>query len=292
MGTLCTTWCLIQPSSSCDPSGTGNQRRNSMFNNLIESASHAREYKRRGSFLLFTTATYAVLLVLGSVASIYAYDAHLEAQTTELELLSYVLPDAAETPPDAVRSTPRPASNPHNAPSHPIRTDQIDSPSNPNNVPDPVGTVASPVPPAPPGARLGNVNQDPPAPSFASGGVRTGTGNTPVVTIPDPPLPPPAPTPVVPKVLKISRVLNSQAISLPRPSYPQMAKQIRLQGVVTVQVLIDESGKVISAKAVSGHPLLVPEAVRAATQARFSPTIIGDQPVKVSGVITYNFLMP
>jgi len=38
--------------------------------------------------------------------------------------------------------------------------------------------------------------------------------------------------------------------------------------------------------------LLVAEAVKAATQARFSPTIIGEQPVKVSGVITYNFVMP
>jgi TonB family protein len=71
-----------------------------------------------------------------------------------------------------------------------------------------------------------------------------------------------------------------------------MARQIRIQGTVTVQVLIDETGKVVSAKAVSGHPLLVAEAVRAATQARFSPTMIGDQPVKVSGVITYNFVIP
>ena len=71
-----------------------------------------------------------------------------------------------------------------------------------------------------------------------------------------------------------------------------MAKQIRISGAVNVQVLIDESGKVISAKAISGHPLLVAEAVKAATQARFSPTIIGEQPVKVSGIITYNFVMP
>jgi protein TonB len=93
-------------------------------------------------------------------------------------------------------------------------------------------------------------------------------------------------------VLKISKVLNSQAISLPRPNYPPMAKQIRVQGTVAVQVLIDENGKVVSAKALSGHPLLVAEAVRAAQQARFSPTMIGDQAVKVSGVITYNFIMP
>jgi protein TonB len=79
---------------------------------------------------------------------------------------------------------------------------------------------------------------------------------------------------------------------LPKPNYPPIAKQIGVQGTVAVQVLIDETGKVVSAKALSGHPLLVPEAVRAAKGALFSPTMIGDQPVKVSGVITYNFVMP
>lgn len=262
-----------------------------MFNNLIESNSHVKEYKRRGSFLLVTTATYAVLLVLGGVASIYAYDAHLDAQTTELGLIGYIQPPNEE--PERINSTPRPASNPRNAPSTPTRPELIDSPANPNNVPDEIGTVASPVPPAPPGTQLGPV-YDPPAPSFAERGVPDGTGTRVpnVRDLPPPPPPPPAPSPTPVKVLRISRVLNSQAISLPRPNYPPIARQIRIQGVVTVQVLIDETGKVISAKAVSGHPLLAPEAVKAATQARFSPTIIGDQPVKISGVITYNFLMP
>ena len=70
-----------------------------------------------------------------------------------------------------------------------------------------------------------------------------------------------------------------------------MARQIRLQGQVTVQVLIDEGGKVISAQPVAGHPLLLAEAKRAALAARFKPTLLSNQPVKVSGVITYNFLM-
>ncbi|HEX5601436.1 MAG TPA: energy transducer TonB, partial [Pyrinomonadaceae bacterium] len=60
---------------------------------------------------------------------------------------------------------------------------------------------------------------------------------------------------------------------------------------VSVQVLIDETGRVVSAKAVSGHPLLTLDAQRAALQARFSPTKLGDQPVRVSGVITYNFVL-
>jgi protein TonB len=263
-----------------------------MFNNLIESNSHAKEYKRRGSFLLFTTGVYAVLLLLGAVASIYAYDAHLDAQSTQLELISFIPLPPAEQPERVIADPIRTTSNPRNATAVPIRTELIDSTSNPNNVPDRVGTIASSVPPAPPGAVIGRVNEDPPAPSFAGRGISTGNGTN-VVTITDPPPPPPpAPTPVVPKVLKISKVLNSQAISLPRPNYPPMAKQIRVQGTVAVQVLIDENGKVVSAKALSGHPLLVAEAVRAAQQARFSPTMIGDQAVKVSGVITYNFIMP
>jgi protein TonB len=57
-----------------------------------------------------------------------------------------------------------------------------------------------------------------------------------------------------------------------------------------VQVLIDENGNVVSAKAVSGHPLLQAVAVSAARQARFSPTKLSGQPVKVTGVIQYNFV--
>lgn len=61
---------------------------------------------------------------------------------------------------------------------------------------------------------------------------------------------------------------------------------------MTVQVLIDERGNVVSATAVSGHPLLRAAAVSAARSARFSPTMLSGQPVKVSGVITYNFVAP
>ena len=85
--------------------------------------------------------------------------------------------------------------------------------------------------------------------------------------------------------------ITGLAISLPKPNYPPLAKQIRLQGQVSVQVLVDETGRVVSAKAVNGHPLFLVEAQRAALQARFSPTKLGDQPVRVSGVITYNFVL-
>jgi protein TonB len=86
-------------------------------------------------------------------------------------------------------------------------------------------------------------------------------------------------------------VLNGQALSLPKPPYPPMAKIAKASGTVTVQVLIDETGRVVSAQAVSGPPLLRAAAAQAARQALFSPTTLGGQPVKVSGVITYNFIL-
>src|SRR5688572_33071134 len=90
------------------PDGTGNEWRNSMFNNLIESSSHAKEFKRRGSFLLFTTATYLMLFAVTGVVSIYAYDAHLEARSTELELLTFVPVPPPDTPAELPRNTIRP----------------------------------------------------------------------------------------------------------------------------------------------------------------------------------------
>jgi protein TonB len=262
-----------------------------MFNNLIESSSHRKEFKRRGSFLIFTSITYALLLGASGVVSIYAYDAHLEAQTTELELVMFVPPEETKEVAPELRNTIRPTNTATRNPTESTRTILIDSTSNPNNPPEKIGTVASPVPPARSDSRVGSYNGDPVLPSNSGRSNGTGEGDgRPNVVIADPPPPPPTPPqPPKDRVVRVSRVLNSEALSLPKPRYPALALQIHLEGVVNVQVLIDETGKVVSAKAVSGHPMLVPDAVRAANQARFSPTIINDQPVKVSGVISYNF---
>lgn len=87
-------------------------------------------------------------------------------------------------------------------------------------------------------------------------------------------------------------VLNGKAISLPKPAYPAIARAARASGTVNVQVTVDENGNVINARPVSGHPLLQASATSAARQAKFSPTIIGGQRVKVTGVITFNFVAP
>ena len=86
-------------------------------------------------------------------------------------------------------------------------------------------------------------------------------------------------------------VLNGKALRKPQPDYPRAAKSARAQGVVVVQIVVDESGSVASANAVSGHPLLQPAGVEAARRAKFQPTTLCGKPVKVSGIITYNFVL-
>lgn len=105
--------------------------------------------------------------------------------------------------------------------------------------------------------------------------------------------PPPIPSATVNSNSKTvsGGVLNGKATSLPKPAYPPAARAVRAEGSVSVQVLVDESGSVVSASAVSGHPLLRPAATAAARGAKFSPTLLSGKPVKVSGVITYNFTL-
>ena len=87
-------------------------------------------------------------------------------------------------------------------------------------------------------------------------------------------------------------VLNGKATNLVKPPFPAAAKAVRAEGAVNVQVTIDEQGNVISATAVSGHPLLRAGAVQAARASKFSPTTLEGKPVKVTGVIVYNFTLP
>ncbi len=263
-----------------------------MFNNLIESSSHTREYKRRGSFLLFTTGIYAVLLVLGGVASIYAYDARLEEQSLEIVTL---LP-----PVEPVSETPQPISRP-NQPREASRNDSgiterataMLSVNHPEVVPTNISTAPNLNKSLPDHVPYAVTDRDRDAAGPVAGPATPFTGRVVApparVTLTDQPPPPPDP-PKPPKVISKGPI-TGLAISLPKPAYSEIAKRAHIQGSVNVQVLIDEQGRVVSAKAISGHPLLTLDAQKAALQARFSPTKLGDQPVKVSGVITYNFVL-
>ncbi len=127
----------------------------------------------------------------------------------------------------------------------------------------------------------------------SSGSVELASGTNsdtaaPIVNIESEP-PPPAPKPILKPVS--GGVLNGVAISLPPPSYPEAARRLRTSGLVSIEVVVDETGKVISAVATSGPAILRDVAVQAALRARFSPTKLSGQPVKVSGLINYRFAL-
>ncbi len=85
-------------------------------------------------------------------------------------------------------------------------------------------------------------------------------------------------------------VLNGKALTLPKPDYPAEARAANASGTVVVQVTIDEYGNVVAARAVSGHQMLHQACINAASQAKFSPTFLMGEAVKITGVITYNFV--
>lgn len=257
-----------------------------MFDNLVESSSHKDDISRKGSFILVTTVVYVVLGVAFFVAGIYWYDAHLENQNLDLITLVAPVPVPQVQQKQEQKQEAKPQKVEQNVD---VRRELIADVTRTELVPKEVSAKASDIPPVRRGVvtQIGSSDTNAAAPVAAGPGSGTGIVAPTKVDIAEPP-PPPAPTP--PRAPISGGVLNGKAISLPKPAYPAIARQAHASGTVVVQVTIDENGSVISARAVSGHPLLQAVAVGAARQARFSPTKLSGQPVKVTGVITYNFV--
>jgi protein TonB len=272
-----------------------------MFQNLIESGSHRKDLARRGRFLLGTLALYSALVASAGVASVYAYNARLGAQTYEVTMLPpWALPTAVQT---VVHNDPPAHTSRASSGEVSIRKDfYLDLKTTPHTLP-PVSTQASNVVPLPPGpVKRGDVDRN--AASLGAVGLVGPGGDgvpvvsnsrTQVVVAAEDPRPPDlvkaTPVPTRPSVLKVSQILNSKAVSKPVPLYPQIAKLAGVQGTVMVEILLDEQGRVISATAKNGPAMLREAARQAALLARFTPTQLNGEPVKVSGVISYNFTL-
>jgi protein TonB len=260
-----------------------------MFDNLVESGSHKQDLSRKGSFLLGTIAIYAFIGITLLVIGILYAPAYLDAQDLELTTLvaPVPVPVAANEPDKPAEAKPTKDSNVD------VRKELIADVTESRVAPKEISAKASDIPPVRRGVTtvIGNDSSNAAVPINAGPGTGSGIGTGPQkVTISDEPPPPPEVKPTPPRAPISGGVLNGKAISLPKPSYPPIARQAHASGTVVVQVTIDENGSVISARAVSGHPLLQAVAVQAARGARFSPTKLSGQPVKVTGVITYNFV--
>jgi len=243
------------------------------------------------------------ILVGAWMYSLFAKDYGLGSGDLELSTLVAPVPVAEDEPP------PPPEVKPEKivkaAPNADVRKEILQSIDESPQIPDKVSVEKQTIPARRPNVRTiqgdTNLTSNNPAPSDYRGPVSTdnkgiagaggvpNAGTTGTATVPKPPPPPPPPPKAAPK--KISGgVLNGKATSLPKPPYPAAARAVRASGAVNVQVTINESGSVVSASAVSGHPLLRQAAEQAARGARFAPTLLSGQPVSVTGVIVYNFV--
>jgi protein TonB len=258
-----------------------------MFENLVESGSHKQDLGRKGSFLLGTVAIYLVIGTALLVFGIMYADSELDRQ--DLELTTLVAPVPV---PQQQNEPDKPAeAKPNKEQNVDVRKELIADVSESRVAPKEVSAKASDIPPVRRGVTtiVGSSDSNAAVPMAAGPGTGLVAAGPAKVEISDEP-PPPVPKPTPPRAPISGGVLNGKAISLPRPQYPPIARQAHASGTVVVQVTIDENGSVISAHAVSGHPLLQGVAVAAARGARFSPTKLSGQPVKVTGVITYNFV--
>lgn len=273
-----------------------------MLNQLIESKEHNSENARKSGFLITTLGVLVAVLLSGWTYSLFAKNYGMG--TGDLELSRLVapvsVPDPAPQPKPEIRIERSERSSSDRIILKELYEDISVSKNPPkdlsgtrevvnarqfdlskiqrgdfNQIPDNVGR---------------NTNPDDSGCGLCQDGTpNTSTKNdekTPEVVV--------KPSPKVEDVPKILKpvslgVINGKASYLAKPPYPAAAKAVRAEGAVNVQVLIDESGNVVSATAVSGHPLLRAASVNAARQSKFTPTFLSKQPVKVTGVIVYQF---
>lgn len=274
-----------------------------MLEQLIESRSHAEENAKRGGFLMATFFVAAITLSSGILWSLFAKD--IAMGNGNLEISTMVAPVPENVPPAPLikeEKSVQPQIEKAAAPTRQFNIARIDETQpaptaisvSPNKYRErPIGEFI-----------LSNKDLDPQGSVSASVGRETiigvGIGRNSETAQTEILEKPAAPPPIIPKKAEepprkspptVSLgVITGKATNLPKPIYSAAARAVNAGGDVNVQVLIDEKGNVISAKAVDGHHLLRESAERAARTAKFTPTVLSNQPVKVTGIIVYKFL--
>jgi len=275
--------------------GTDAQGVSEMFDKLIESEPKGADFKDRRRYFAVSSVVVGILFTTAVVVSIFAADYGLGS--TNFEIVEMIAPVAPEIPQPG-QLTASTSSSQSELPTRQINMARVDEPT---IAPTTVSTTQNSQMArtinrfkfGPDGNPAGPVSSG--RETGFSGPIGPGLGETVAKNekSSESEEPPPPPSvikrPDPPKLPVSGGVLNGKARDLPKPNYPATARAVGAQGEVVVQVTIDESGTVISANAIRGHVLLRADAVKAARNARFFPTRLSDIPVKVTGIITYNF---
>ncbi|HYP29183.1 MAG TPA: energy transducer TonB [Blastocatellia bacterium] len=262
-----------------------------MFDKLVVS-SRSQGRGRAYGFLLGTGAVYITLLAFALALSVYTVAPQLADDESPGKALPLTLPRATR---EASRPARGPAAQASSRPSiyNPMKLSNILAADPDSRKPVawsdrlPISGAVTDIGTGGSGAGAPGGIDGLPGYHGAGDGGASGDG-------PPPPLPqkaevkPPERDSRVP--LKVtSTVLQGKALDRRTPAYPALARQIRLEGAVAVEVVISPEGRVESWRAISGPPLLVPAAVEAARQWRFAPTLLNGTAVRVTGIITFVF---
>ncbi len=144
----------------------------------------------------------------------------------------------------------------------------------------------------PPSASAGVVGGVPGGvPGGTAGGVIGGIIGAVPTAAPPPPPPVEQKKPTVQRIRVGGQVQQANLIRQPKPIYPPLAKQARIQGVVRFNAIIGKDGTIQNLQLISGHPLLVPAAEEAVKQWLYRPTLLNGEPVEVATVIDVNFTL-
>lgn len=257
-----------------------------MFDKLVESTK--QKPQRRNKFYLATSLIYGAALSVLAVVTIVWFNPAMAETIATGEILTPPLVPIAAPPPDVahtIKAAPEPSF---------VAPKEL-----PKEIADP-----KKVPPLPPKPNSQTIVGAPPIGNITGTGIPSAAGcltcNDSVEAPPPPPTPAPTPkatptpepTPKTPDIVRLSStMITGKAVHKAQPPYPYIAKQIKAQGAVPVQITISEEGRVLQATAVGGHPTLQEAAQQAALQWVFSPTLLNGKAVKVAGVISFNFIL-
>ncbi|MBV9241144.1 MAG: energy transducer TonB [Acidobacteria bacterium] len=274
-----------------------------MFDQLVETETQIAEVSSRRNYFIISSVGLGAILLATLIISIFAVDLNLELNDLDMvELLAPV--DVTDQKLPDLKTAPKAGGGSQKAAIREVAMARIDE--TPREIPTAVSTAKNTSKERPSLSRfeLGKVDTD------SVGGAGSGRGNGSGDGVGDgdglgdglstdttasaagkdaETAPPPKVKPVERPVVVSKGVVNSLATSLPKPTIPPAARVANAAGTVAVQVLVDEKGNVVSAKAVSGNALLRGASEVAARSARFTPTLLSGTPIKISGVISYHF---
>lgn len=252
-----------------------------MFETLVVSTAQKRK-ARTAKFVIGTSIFYLSAVAAAFALSILISDPKL-ADSTEVTKIAGLPP--GEKPPTQIPAHhTSDTGTPSQDPTHVIRYEDLGS--------HPIERGQRSLLPA--GAILGagegvTEGDSHGIPEGIGQTVASTRGNESVPRPPDPPKPTPTPKPDNRPVRLASSVLQGKVVDRRVPIYPELARRIRLQGDVAVEVIISPEGRVETVRAVSGHPMLTAAALDAARGWRFEATLLNGVPVRVTGVITFVF---